>query len=69
MTRGQKIKIMMLNLVMVSDDKNLLKESSQTAREYEQEKIKAFRDLSEFIYTHTPKNKITKPKIVYNEIL
>jgi hypothetical protein len=55
MTREQREKIMTLNLVLVSDDNNLLKDSMQTDSEYQQQKTKAYKDLVEFIRAYTPK--------------
>jgi hypothetical protein len=56
MTKKQREKIMTFNLMLVSDDKNLLKDSMQTDAEYQQEKTKAYKDLLEFIRAYTPRN-------------
>ena len=56
MTREKREKIMTFNLMLVSDDKNLLKDSMQTDAEYQQEKTKAYKDLLEFIRAYTPRN-------------
>ena len=56
MNREQREKIMTFNLVLVSDDNNLLKDSMQTDSEYQQEKTKPYKDLLEFIRAYTPRN-------------